>query len=165
MKITPYLLALNGFTQVTGVGIEFWRRVEVGHNGLKHLIIDIKQGNGHEDGYQNVEYDVPGVWHVDVYGPGVFVALQVKQFQDLMALSEIIARNQHGFTDVPPIEIGVPDIYTANDWERGDYDQYLWDDHSYSYTLDNIGKYAEVMVPDTSYGYITLKPMKPAKTC
>ena len=136
MKITPYLLALNGFQEVENTHMHYWHRMETykpkNSWGQWEFIIDITPGNYCGE-FEPVKYETTGVWTVSVAAPGLYLHMHIKDFRDLMALSEVIARNQHGFEQIPPIEIYVPEVYTANDWERGEFDQKHWDEINYKY--------------------------------
>lgn len=163
MKITPYLLALNGFQVVENTDTHYWRRMETYKPGNSwgewQFIIDITPGNKCGE-FVPVKYEAIGVWNVSVAAPGLYMHIHIKDFYDLIAISEVIARNQHGFENIPSVEIHVPEIYVENNWERGEFDQSHWDDRSYSYIPDNISKCVEVMVPGSSCGHIPLKTLK-----
>lgn len=136
MKITPYLLVLNGFKEVETSWGSYWKRVEIDKPkndwGQWEFIIDITPGDYCGE-FAPVKYEAAGVWTVSVTAPGLYLHMHIKDFCDLMALSEVIARNQHGFEQIHPIEIYVPEVYVANDWERGDWDQERWDEINYKY--------------------------------
>lgn len=124
MKITPYLLWLNGFENL---GMNLWKRVEKG------------LFSGHEIHFQiEPTLEDTGLWLIRYFVFKDGVACQrcefcTRSFQDLMQFSEVMARNRYGYSDVDPIEIYVPHTYTQNDWERGDYDQLAFNETTYSY--------------------------------
>ena len=124
MKITPYLLYINGFDNYGGRN-NCWRRIETG------------KPSDHKIEMQVEPAAIQGLWLVRYRSTGVRCPVScdcyLKTFQDLMALSEIFARNREGYTDVKPIEICVPEIYTSGDWERGDYDQFAFNEKTYQY--------------------------------
>lgn len=124
MKITPYLLWLNGFQNYAGRQ-QCWRRIE------KSPL------SGHTIEMQVEPAAIQGLWLVRYRSTGVRCPVScdcyLKTFQDLMSLSEVFARNCHGYTDVNPIEIYVPHSYVEDDWERGDYDQMSFDAYKYRY--------------------------------
>lgn len=120
MKITPYLLWLNGFKPYEG-RTECWRRVEINPfttNTIEMIV---------EPACFNC------VWKVYYRAPEVKCELYIKTFQDLMKFSEVMSNNRHGFTEVHPIVLTIPNFYTENDWERGDLDQGLFDEKIYQY--------------------------------
>lgn len=123
MKITPYLLHLNGFTPYKGRK-ECWER------------LNTSKLSGHDIWMMVEPACAYGDWHVQYVAPGVKCDFYVHTFQDLMAFSEVMARNRHGYTDVDPIEVYVPNIYTEYDWERGEYDQFAWNEREYRYGID-----------------------------
>ena len=120
MKITPYLLQLNGFETYPGRK-NCWRRVNKGHK------------TGHVIEMQVEPAGINGLWLVQYRALDTTCNCYLKTFQDLMSLSEVFARNRHGYTDVEPIEVYVPNIYTECDWERGEYDQFGFDENTYEY--------------------------------
>ena len=120
MKITPYLLWLNGFQNYAGRQ-QCWRRVE--KSPLSDHTIEMQV----EPACNN------GLWLVRYRAIGTTCDCYLKTFQDLMALSEVFARNCHGYSDVNPIEIYIPKAYTTGDWIRGDYDQSTFDEYKYRY--------------------------------
>ena len=120
MKITPYLLWLNGFEPYEG-RTECWKRVTF--NPLTARTIEMIV----EPACNNC------LWKVYYHASGVSCEFYVKTYQDLMKFSEVMANNRHGYTDVEPIVLTIPDFYTENDWERGDLDQGLFDEKIYQY--------------------------------
>lgn len=120
MKITPYLLYINGFDNYAGRN-NCWRRIE--SNPV----------SGHNIEMQVEPACINGLWLVRYRAMDTTCDCYLKSFQDLMALSEIFARNREGYTDVKPIEICIPEIYTRRDWERGDYDQFAFNEKTYQY--------------------------------
>lgn len=120
MKITPYLLWLNGFQPFVGRQ-QCWYRIE------KSPL------SGHTIEMQVEPACINGLWLVRYGALDTSCACYLKTFQDLMSLSEVFARNRHGYSDVNPIEIYVPHTYVEDDWERGDYDQMSFDEYKYRY--------------------------------
>lgn len=120
MKITPYLLWLNGFQNQAGRQ-QCWRRVE------KSPLSD------HTIEMQVEPACINGLWLVRYRALDTKCDCYLRTFQDLMALSEVFANNRHGYTDVDPIEIYVPHTYVQDDWERGDLDQQSFDEYKYRY--------------------------------
>lgn len=124
MKITPYLLYINGF-DIYGGRNNCWRRIES------------NPASGHNIEMTVEPAAIQGLWLVSYRANQVRCPVccdvYLKSFQDLMALSEIFARNREGYTDVKPIEICIPEIYTREDWERGDYDQFAFNEKTYQY--------------------------------
>ena len=124
MKITPYLLYLNGFDNHGGRN-NCWRRVETGKLSDHKIEMQVEPAA------------IQGLWLVRYRSTGVRCPVScdcyLKTFQDLMALSEVFARNREGYTDVEPIEVYIPNMYSLDDWERGEYDQFGFNEYKYSY--------------------------------
>lgn len=128
MKITPYLLWLNGF-EPCDVETGCWRRIisnQVSNPASLHTIEMIIFPA--ENGLWDVRYYVYGV-----PACGADCRFLVQTYQDLMKFSGVMANNRHGYTDVEPIILTIPSQYTENDWERGDLDQALFNEKTYRY--------------------------------
>ena len=124
MKITPYLLYLNGFDIYAG-RINCWRKIEWGKHS-EH-VIEIQVEPAAIQGLWLVQYNVTGV------RCPVSCSCYLKTWQDLVDFSKLFERNHEGYTNVKPIKIKIPEIYTHNNWERGIYDQVNFDVYKYSY--------------------------------
>ena len=120
MKITPYLLWLNGFQNYAGRH-QCWRRVEK------------SPFSNHKIEMQVEPACIDGLWLVRYRAQDTTCDCYLRTFNDLMSLSEVFARNRHGYSDVDPIEIYVPHTYAQDDWERGDLDQQSFDEYKYKY--------------------------------
>lgn len=123
MKITPYLLWLNGFENYAGRQ-QCWKRIE--KSPLSGHTIDMQVEPACRGGLWLVRYRAQDT-RCDCY---------LRSFQDLMKLSEVLANNRDGYTDVNPIEIYVPHTYVENGWERGSEDQDSFNDILYMYIDD-----------------------------
>ena len=119
MKITPYLLWLNGF-EPYNVGTGCWRQMLSNPITSHTMEMIISPANN-------------GLWDIRYHAYGVDCGFRVRTYQDLMKFSEVMANNRHGYTDVGPIMLTIPSQYTENDWERGDLDQNLFNEKTYQY--------------------------------
>lgn len=134
MEITPYLLWLNGFEEDPQTQI--WTRINPGNTaGANKEKITCRMM------VQPTMW--PHVWKVQYEGPGHRYIGHIGSFQDLMAISEAIAHNSGFYTTTDPIEVYVPEIYTADQWFRGDYDQSTWDSSKHVYSYASIWKHGK----------------------
>lgn len=120
MKITPYLLALNGFDPYEGRKNCFERINTSVRNGLQIRV--------------NIEpTGIQGAWMVNYTAPGVICHLYVKEFHELQSFLELISKNRLGYEDIQPVLVGIPKTYFEKWWSRGNFDQDNFDQFTYKY--------------------------------
>ena len=120
MKITPYLLALNGFKPYEGRQ-ECWTITNKSTRTLGMITVTIEPACS------------KGAWKLNYTGPCVSCDLYVTRFEDLQKFLDVMAANQYDYEDIKPVTVNIPHIYFAGWWARGNWDQENFDEYKYKY--------------------------------